>query len=64
MMKKRWEALRVDHDFSTIPTEEYKLILEEFAEMIYRDFCQLQKDEPLEHNLNAVQAAERMCANG
>lgn len=48
-MKKRWEPKKVIHDFSTIPTEEYKLILEEFAELIYRDFCQLRTDEPLAH---------------
>lgn len=63
-MKKRWEALHVDHDFSAIPTTEYKQILEEFAELIYRDFCQLQKDKPLEHNLVAAHVAERMCSNG
>ena len=63
-MKKRWEALRVDHDFSTIPTEEYKQVLEEFAELLYRDFCQLQKEEPLVNAFIAAQAAERMCSNG
>lgn len=62
-MKKKWEPKVVNHDFSIIPTEEYKLILEEFAELIYRDFCQLQKDESLDRVLEST-GVERTGSDG
>lgn len=62
-MKKKWEPKSVIHDFSTIPTEEYKQILEEFAELIYRDFCQLHTDQP-HVNATFTPVEERTNTNG
>mgnify|MGYP007037410904 CR=1 FL=1 len=48
-MRRKWNPMRIDHDFSCLSCEEYNQLLAEFAGMIYRHFCQLQIDQPLGH---------------
>lgn len=48
-MRRKWEPIKVDHDFSCLSRDEYQLLLEEFAGMIYRHFSQLQLDQSLGH---------------
>jgi hypothetical protein len=62
-MKKKWEPKEVIHDFSTMTHDEYQLILEQFAELIYRNFCQLPKDEPIAQVLTS-QVKERTMTYG
>ncbi len=42
-MKKTWECTQVKVVHSSISVEEYNQILDEWAEIIYRYFCQLSE---------------------
>lgn len=45
-MKRTWECTQVEIVHSILPDEEYNQILEEYAEMVYCYFCQLQEIKP------------------
>ncbi len=62
-MKKKWEPKTVSHDFSIISSEEYKQVLEEFAEMIYGSFSQLQKIESTDR-VPETQSVDRTGTDG
>ena len=55
-MKKKWELLKVTHDFSILSDDEFKQNLAEFAELVYFQMCQLQKDKPL--SVTSLQSSE------
>ncbi len=42
-MKKTWNCSSVDLIHSTLPIEEYNQLLDEWAEIVYRHFCQLSE---------------------
>lgn len=44
MVKKKWEPEVVVYRYEFIETEEFRKLIEETAEIIYNDFCQLQKE--------------------
>ncbi len=44
MGKKKWEAEKLIHGYELIEIEEFRKLIEETAEIVYSDFCQLQED--------------------
>lgn len=42
-MKKVWEKPQIEIHHAIIPTEQYEQLLYEWAEVVYRQFCQLHK---------------------
>lgn len=44
MGKGSWEAEKVVYKFEFIGAEEFSKIIEEAAEIVYSDFCQLPED--------------------
>jgi hypothetical protein len=47
-LKKKWNVTNIENKYVILPVEQMSQVLEEFAEMIYLDFCQLQKNSPLD----------------
>lgn len=43
-MKKAWNPENVNHAYEIIDAEEFRKIVEEVAEIIYSDSCQLPSD--------------------
>ena len=44
MVTKKWEPESIVYRYKFIESEEFRTIIEETAEIIYSDFCQLQED--------------------
>ena len=44
MLKKKWEPEVIVYRYEFIESEEFRKLIEETAEIIYNDFCQLQED--------------------
>ncbi len=44
VLKKKWEAEVIVYRYEFIESEEFRKIIEETAEIVYNDFCQLQED--------------------
>ena len=44
MERKKWESKNLVHRYDFIEAEEFRKLIEETAEMIYDDFCQLPED--------------------
>ncbi len=44
MVKKKWEPESIVYKYEFIESEEFRKIIEETAEIVYSDFCQLQED--------------------
>ena len=63
-MKKKWEAKEVIHDFSTISTEEYNQLLDEWAEIVYGYLCQLSEKKVLVTNNSMPNKAGRTGTDG
>lgn len=60
-MKQKWNVKSVEEEVEVIENKEFRIIIEEVAEMIYLNVCQLQKDSSIdlldnEHN-SLVKAA-------
>lgn len=62
-MRGKWNPNRIDHDFSCLSRDEYQLLLEEFAGMIYRHFSQLQIDQSFGHVTESPTGLERTGTN-
>lgn len=58
-MKKTWNCSSVDLIHSTLPTEEYNQLLDEWAEIVYRHLCQLSENQSKVPETNPAKAAER-----
>jgi hypothetical protein len=43
-MKKKWEVAQINICSTGIPTDEYNLLIDEWAEVVYSHFCQLSQD--------------------
>lgn len=63
-MKRKWEMPEIHTSFTSIPTEEYNLLLDEWAEMVYRHFCQLPRDQTKVPVNQMSQRTERSGTNG
>lgn len=44
-MKKVWEIPQIESEFLIVSKEEFEQRLDEWAEIVYRHICQLQKDQ-------------------
>ena len=44
MDKKKWEPESLFYCYDFIEAEEFRKLIEETAEIVYSDFCQLQED--------------------
>jgi len=44
VVKQKWEAEVIVYRYEIIESEEFRKLIEETAEIIYSDFCQLQED--------------------
>lgn len=47
-MKQKWNLKNVEESFELVESVEFKKIIEEVAEIVYLDFCQLRKDSFLD----------------
>jgi len=63
-MKRAWNCSSVEIIHSTIPTEEYNQILDEFAEVVYRHLCQLSENQAEAPETYSATAAERTGTHG
>jgi hypothetical protein len=43
-MGKKWDVEKLERIYEMIDTEEFRKRIEECADLVYFDFCQLQKD--------------------
>lgn len=44
-MKRSFEIHKIETAYSTVSAKEYNQLLDEWAEVVYSYFCQLQKDQ-------------------
>lgn len=44
-MKRIWEKPQIEINHAILPNEEFEQLLDEWAEIVYRHFCQLQNDD-------------------
>lgn len=44
MGKRSWELENLIYKYDFIEAEEFRKLIEETAEIVYSDFCQLQED--------------------
>jgi len=47
-MKQKWNLKNVEESFELVESDEFKKIIEEVAEIVYLDFCQLRTDSFLD----------------
>jgi hypothetical protein len=53
-MKRIWEKPQVEIEHAIIPKEEFDQLLDEWAEIVYRHFCQLQEVDQAEVSVNPM----------
>ena len=46
-MKRIWETPQIEIEHAIVTSEEFDQLLDEWAELVYRDFCQLPEDQAL-----------------
>lgn len=59
-MKRKWENTQVQIYSTTIPTEDYNLLLDAWAEVVYGHICQLSQDQikvPVTHKPYVAESA-------
>ena len=44
-MKKTWDNSMIKITHAAVPAVEYNQLLDEWADIVYRHFCQLSKDQ-------------------
>ena len=47
-MKHKWNLKTVEESIELVDDKEFRKIIEEVAELVYLDFCQLQKNSSLD----------------
>ena len=49
-MKPKWDVQKLENEYQIVHDEEFKQILDEYLEVIYRNLCQPEKDQSLDPN--------------
>jgi len=62
--KELWESAPIDIEFVTIGSDEYEVILENWAETVYRHLCQLHEIEISVPQTSTPLAAESTGTDG
>ena len=44
-MKRVWEKPQIEIEHAILQNEEFEQLLDEWAEIVYRHFCQLQNED-------------------
>ncbi len=56
----KWEVHKINHKYEIIKFDEFRKLIEETAELIYSDFCQLQKDSSISAPDNENNSLEKV----
>jgi hypothetical protein len=58
-MKTKWNLEKVEEEFEIIENKEFRKIIEEMAELVYLNVCQLQKNSSLDLLDNETKSLEK-----